>query len=716
MSGAPAERHVTGPHEDASAPARPSTAIEVVGVVTVSIALTAWWLWPLPTVLATHAGIAAFPDYVADYHLIAWGLAWGAHALVHQPLALFDANTFHPATYSLAFSEHFLGHQPVFAPIYWMTGNPILGANVILFVSYPLSVAAMYLLARRWMDGPAAALAALLYAFTPLRYISGLWVHLAATWYFPIVFLCSERWLERARTADAVALGVATALQMLTSIYLAYGLVVVYAAYLPLALWRWRDRLDRRRAAGLVIAIGAATIVMGAASAPYLILQHMGVIPSYADGLEPLPVPIAMAPRMVARQLRESLMGPIGYALAVVALVPPWRGRRWPLVVGVVVAAVGVGAACGPTIVVGSHAIASPYRLLARWVPGLSSIRSVVRFLLPAQVGMTLLAGLGVGRVSRRLSPATGWLVAVVLAAAVLRSYAPLPAMAVQRQPIGDAVPPEYRWLAEHGDGLPLVEIGRRTMAAEARRMLLSTVHWLPIVGGYSAYTSTSATFLYGIADRLPNEGALQDLVDWVDVGWVLVHRDELAPAVATRWSTPLPSGLERAGEWGPALLLRVTRPVVDDRRARLRLDTTVSIGGAPLASLAPSCSGRLRLTTFLPSPWPPLEERELGLSLANDGDRTWPGRAVVARHLLRLRACLAEPGASDCVTTSLPLSDDVAPGRMQAERVRVRAPMNSGPYELLVRLVQVGDGPLDRCGVEPLRIAVQVGGRASAP
>ena len=39
----------------------------------------------------------------------AWLIAWTAHALVHQPLEIFRANIFHPATISLAFTENMIG-------------------------------------------------------------------------------------------------------------------------------------------------------------------------------------------------------------------------------------------------------------------------------------------------------------------------------------------------------------------------------------------------------------------------------------------------------------------------------------------------------------------------------------------------------------------------------------------------------------------------------
>ena len=89
---------------DASGGAAPADAARVaplralVLVVAGYVALTAWWLWPLPLRIADHAIYqGGTPFIAADVHLITWALAWDTHALLTHPLSLFDANVFHPA-------------------------------------------------------------------------------------------------------------------------------------------------------------------------------------------------------------------------------------------------------------------------------------------------------------------------------------------------------------------------------------------------------------------------------------------------------------------------------------------------------------------------------------------------------------------------------------------------------------------------------------------
>ncbi len=63
--------------------------------------------WPL--VLHLPSRIA--PD-LGDPVRTAWEIAWVGHAMLHDPLHLFDSNAFYPHPLSLAFSDSLLGYGP----------------------------------------------------------------------------------------------------------------------------------------------------------------------------------------------------------------------------------------------------------------------------------------------------------------------------------------------------------------------------------------------------------------------------------------------------------------------------------------------------------------------------------------------------------------------------------------------------------------------------
>ena len=93
----------------------------------------------------------------ADTRLFLWTISWDVHALLHQPLSIFDANIFFPEPRTLAYSEHLIGSAVLGAPALLATGNPVLALNVIVLLSCVLSGLGAYYLARRLGVGAVAA-------------------------------------------------------------------------------------------------------------------------------------------------------------------------------------------------------------------------------------------------------------------------------------------------------------------------------------------------------------------------------------------------------------------------------------------------------------------------------------------------------------------------------------------------------------------------------
>ncbi|HYC23892.1 MAG TPA: hypothetical protein VEI94_14370 [Candidatus Bathyarchaeia archaeon] len=683
---------------------------EVAAVLAGSAALAVWWLWPLPSAWRNQAAHfhADFAPSLGDFYLIVWALAWDSHALVTAPWRLFHANIFYPSDMSLAYSEHFFGYVPIFAPTYLATGNPILATNLLIFLSYPLCAGAMYCLVRRWTGRPAAVASAFFFAFCGWRYLHVAHLHMLGVQYFPLCILFTERWLEGGRAADAVWLGASLVLQMLSSIYLAYALLLLYAPYLALALWLWRRSLDRRRLIGVGVACGAAAVVTVLFSLPYWKLRSLGVVPDYAADMPPF----SLLPSVTARGARDYLqsqgVGTIGYLLALIAILPPWSRRRWPVFIGVMAVVLGMVAALGPRILARGGSIWSPYSLLVDWVPGFSAVREPGRFVVTAQFGFALLAGLGIARLVDLCGSALGWPAAAIAIGAALWLQPPLPALPLRQEITRADLPPAYRWLAQNGAGRALLEFPAGDFVVAAQRMYLSTFHWLPIVEGYSGYPLATARYLYSLAAPLPDSRALQALVDWADIGWILVHSDHLASDdQRNAWRSASIDGLEPIGAWGDDLLFRVTRPPVDDRRARL-LSTTLTPGGTPLAPLV-SCRGAIQVTSRQSSRWPPASLQSLDLEVRNQGDKPWPAFGLYPRHLVQLEARLRGRDGVPVRSAKASFSADIQPGESAPASVALHAPLRPGDYTLEVALVQNGDGSLERCGVAPLRLKVQV-------
>ncbi len=108
------------------------------------------------------------PD-LGDPVRTAWQVAWVGHAMLHDPLHLFDSNAFYPHPLSLAFSDSLLGYGPA---AFFGSGTvaALVRYNLLFLLIWSLCFVGAYLLARelglRWIG---AAVAAVAFAYAHYR-------------------------------------------------------------------------------------------------------------------------------------------------------------------------------------------------------------------------------------------------------------------------------------------------------------------------------------------------------------------------------------------------------------------------------------------------------------------------------------------------------------------------------------------------------------------
>jgi hypothetical protein len=142
----------------------PSPAIgraEILWVILAAVLLAVLTSWPL----VLHMSSRIAPD-LGDPVRTAWQIAWVGHAMLHDPLHLFDSNAFYPHPLSLAFSDSLLGYGPV-AFFGHGTVAALVRYNLLFLWIWSLCFVGAYLLARelglRWI-GAAVTAAAFAYA------------------------------------------------------------------------------------------------------------------------------------------------------------------------------------------------------------------------------------------------------------------------------------------------------------------------------------------------------------------------------------------------------------------------------------------------------------------------------------------------------------------------------------------------------------------------
>jgi hypothetical protein len=218
---------------------------ELAWVILGGIALAVLTTWPL--VLHLPSRIA--PD-LGDPVRTAWQVAWVGHAMLHDPLHLFDANAFYPHPLSLAFSDSLLGYGPA-AFIGHGTVAALVRYNLLFLWAWSLCFVGAYLLARELglgrLGGAAAGIA---FAYAPYRVTEAGHLHVISSGGIPLALFLLLRGYRRSSRGLVLAGWLVSAWQVSLgfTLGLQYCYLLAVLALLVLVFW-WMGRL-RPGAAG----------------------------------------------------------------------------------------------------------------------------------------------------------------------------------------------------------------------------------------------------------------------------------------------------------------------------------------------------------------------------------------------------------------------------------------------------------------------------------
>ncbi len=715
-------------------------AIEMLAAAFLLAVAVAWASWPLAARLGT-----ALPDPASrhdvfaawrrvDLDLLVWILSWTARAIVQAPATLFQANVFHPAPDVLAGSENLLGLVPLAAPLWWATRDAIFTYGMTVLLVVWLSALGTFALVRVWSGSFSAALLAAV-AFALSRESAGDFVrlHWSAVSLFPFIVLLAWRAAREPRALRLVALAAATALQSLAGIYVAYQLFTLLACLAPaLVLVARSSGADEQRSrwaglkgafpALLALGLGAAAVlpvarVYGRARARDFALDEAG-----SSATLELLRRTGEAPAEIVAALVTAL----GWPLLAFALCAPFAGKRSlraPRIALLVAGVIGFGLALGPGVPLVPGTNWPSLFEIATWVlPGFAGIGGPEPFLILTVFAAAVLGAGLLGEALRRAGDSGGgWALAGRVAGLICLLWAVL--LTTLRLPEGglrllEVVPESddtfavHRWLRDTGATGPVLLVPQPRSALDSPRLLGvthsmtgSTLHWLPLVQGYTRHPPAGSTLVRALVARLPEDAqAFTDICALTSLRWILVDETNLSPDELRRWSLAvqsLPLLLETRR--GMVRVYRVNRKcgsLAEAFAAELRAlpenRGPLSLQGLTLAALAPAGTrGSLmlrapqKLVAGLPSP--------VVVALRNEGETAWVGLDASARGplLLELRFKPAGPGGDAAAVppaTQVPLARDLKPGESLAVPALIYAPP-PGDWRLEVKLVQLGVG-----------------------
>ncbi len=492
-----------------------------VGVLFTALAVA--HTWPLATDLAHLSRVDN-----ADTQLNAWTVSWIAHQLPRDPLHLFDANIFHPAPHTLAYSEPLLVPGLVGAPLRWLGASPITTYNVLVLVGFATTALAMYALVLRLTGDPTAAvLSGCLFAFnahTLTRFPHLQALH--AQW-LPLSIWALDRLLCGGRLRDAAWLALFFSLAAMTSGYLGVFVAVALATTLLARPDRWWRREGLIIAGRLGLAALASVVVVVAILWPYAVAN---------DGV-PIRRPLEEVARYAAT-LDQYLAtgGRLHYRYWSYRFYEYGAGALFPGVIAmglVVTALVSLRTDRGRLVMLGATALvgcvlsfgsATPFYEWLSWVfPPAHGIRAAHRFGSLFLFGVAGLAGFGLVTLRTRWA-ARSWATAAAVVCIALVNLEAL------RAPVAyvpfSGFSPIYSIIAQDPQAGAVVELpfrSRRRVARNADYVLASTVHWRPLLNGYSGFTPPSYAEAADHLRRFPRPRALEYLRE-LGVTHVVLH------------------------------------------------------------------------------------------------------------------------------------------------------------------------------------------------
>jgi hypothetical protein len=211
---------------------------ELLWVILAGIALAVLTTWPLVLHMSTHIA----PD-LGDPVRTAWEVAWVGHALLHNPLHVFDSNAFYPHPLSLAFSDSLLGYGPA---AFFGSGTvaALVRYNLLFLLAWSLCFIGAWLLARELGTGKVGAAAAgAAFAYAPYRVTEAGHLHVISGGGIPLSLFLLLRGYRRSSRGLLVAGWLVAAWQISLGFTLGLQFAYLMAVLALLAVvWWLRER------------------------------------------------------------------------------------------------------------------------------------------------------------------------------------------------------------------------------------------------------------------------------------------------------------------------------------------------------------------------------------------------------------------------------------------------------------------------------------------
>ncbi len=200
------------------------------------------------TGIFNHTIITGFNSQIEenDGRLLAWTLSWDDHMILTDPVHIFQANIYYPNANTLTYSEHVIGISLIALPAYILSnGNPIIGFNFVMLLSYFLNAYFTYLLVKYFTKRRAAGIiAGIVYGFCSYKVLNFGHLQDMVIFYMPLLLLFLYQYLNSRKIKYLVGIGLCLLFQSLSSWY--HMVFVFLMLGIFLAVFLYLKRLTKK--------------------------------------------------------------------------------------------------------------------------------------------------------------------------------------------------------------------------------------------------------------------------------------------------------------------------------------------------------------------------------------------------------------------------------------------------------------------------------------
>jgi len=572
------------------------------------------------TVLFTFPLILNLKDSVIDPGdpvLNAYILSWDTHALLNDPMNFFNANIFYPANLALTFSEHLLSNLLFFAPVYIITNNPLLSFNVTIIITIFLTGIFTYIFVK-YITGNsyAAFISGFIFAFGPPKFAQISHFQLITMEWIPLALYFFERYLAVPKKRYIFLFSLVFILQLCSSYYLAYGFLVIASVYMLLRLMMNHKSLNFIFMKNITISLLMTGLIFIAITYPYIISRKVWGFKRSMDECIAFSADLFSYMSISTKNIiflghsifsattfnHEKILFPgiICLVLSIIAIKQK-NQFKLPLLIGAISSFI---LSLGPFLQVNNTLtkIPLPYLVFYKLIPGFSSMRVPSRFGLMVFFILSILSGIGIKAIyEKTISKKKFILIFALLIVGIFAEYWCYP-YPVTKFEFSKSELNAYKWVKGHGDSAVIeypVILDNSKQDINCRYMLGSTIHWKPIVNGYSGFTPST---YYEIAQNIKEIPGEEDLEFFrgIGVNTVVLHRDKI-PKLLNEYQSGNYSDIAKEIDFGDIKILELKEMFLKEGTDKIKIKMPESMIAGELMTLEGEIDGPFRRTNNYP-------------------------------------------------------------------------------------------------------------------